>query len=98
MIDVGWRKERSPAIGFFSHYPFALFDKCSKCTNKVNREGIQFVWDEKKNPTNRRKHGVSFEEAQTAFFDENAKISFDPDHSEDENRFLLCGKHGQVID
>jgi uncharacterized DUF497 family protein len=36
-------------------------------------EGIQFVWDEKKNLANRRKHGVSFEEAQTVFFDENAK-------------------------
>jgi uncharacterized protein len=53
--------------------------------------GIQFVWDEKKNLTNRRKHGVSFEEAQTVFFDENAKLYFDPDHSEDEDRFLLLG-------
>jgi hypothetical protein len=54
-------------------------------------EGIEFVWDEKKNLANRRKHGVSFEEAQTVFFDENAKLYFDPDHSEDEDRFLLLG-------
>ena len=54
-------------------------------------EGIQFTWDEKKNRANRRKHGVSFEEAQTAFFDERAKVFFDPDHSEDEDRFILLG-------
>ncbi|MCD4728187.1 MAG: BrnT family toxin [Pirellulales bacterium] len=54
-------------------------------------EGIQFLWDEKKNRANRRKHGVSFEEAQTAFFDERAKVFFDPDHSEDEDRFILLG-------
>ena len=52
---------------------------------------IQFAWDEKKNQVNRRKHGVSFEEAQTAFFDEHAKVYFDPDHSEDEARFILLG-------
>jgi uncharacterized DUF497 family protein len=54
-------------------------------------EGLQFTWDEKKNQLNRRKHGVSFDEAQTAFFDERAKVYFDPDHSEDENRFILLG-------
>jgi uncharacterized DUF497 family protein len=54
-------------------------------------EAIQFRWDEKKNRANRRKHGVSFEEAQTAFFDERAKVFFDPDHSEDEDRFILLG-------
>jgi len=52
---------------------------------------IRFVWDEKKNLANQRKHGVSFEEAQTAFYDENATVYFDPDHSEDENRFILLG-------
>ncbi len=53
--------------------------------------GIQFSWDEKKNRSNQRKHGVSFEEARTAFFDENAKVYFDPDHSADEDRFILLG-------
>lgn len=57
----------------------------------VCMEGMQFLWDEKKNRANRRKHGVSFEEAQTAFFDERAKVFFDPDHSEDEDRFILLG-------
>ena len=53
--------------------------------------GLKFTWDENKNRANRRKHGVAFEEAQTAFFDEHAKMYFDPDHSEDEVRFILLG-------
>jgi uncharacterized protein len=52
---------------------------------------LRFVWDEAKNRANRRKHGVSFEEAQTAFLDEHARVYFDPDHSESEDRFLLLG-------
>jgi len=51
----------------------------------------RFVWDERKNRFNQRKHGVTFEEAQTSFLDENAKIYADPDHSEDEDRFILLG-------
>jgi uncharacterized protein len=52
---------------------------------------LRFVWDEKKNRANKRKHGVPFEEAQTAFYDEDAKVYPDPDHSEDEARFILLG-------
>ncbi len=52
---------------------------------------LRFIWNEGKSLTNRRKHGVSFEEAQTAFHDENAKVYFDPDHSEAEDRFILLG-------
>ncbi len=52
---------------------------------------VDFEWDERKNRTNKRKHGVSFEEAQTVFFDENAVRFFDPDHSDDEERFLMLG-------
>ena len=52
---------------------------------------LRFVWDGQKNRANLRKHGVSFEEAQTAFLDENAKVYFDPDHSESEDRFILLG-------
>jgi hypothetical protein len=52
---------------------------------------LRFEWDEQKNRQNRRKHGVSFEEAQTVFLDENAIRFFDPDHSEDEDRFLMLG-------
>lgn len=53
--------------------------------------GLHFEWDEKKGRENQRKHGVSFEEAQTTFLDENAIRFFDPDHSEDEDHFLLLG-------
>lgn len=53
--------------------------------------GIGFEWDERKNRANKRKHKVSFEEAQTVFVDENALRFFDPDHSEDEDRFLILG-------
>ncbi|MBN2286130.1 MAG: BrnT family toxin [Tissierellales bacterium] len=52
---------------------------------------IQFKWDEKKNRENQRKHKVTFEEAQTVFYDENALRYFDPDHSDDEDRFLMLG-------
>ena len=52
---------------------------------------LRFTWDEKKAIANRRKHGVSFEEAQTVFFDENALRFFDPDHSQDEDRFIMLG-------
>lgn len=57
---------------------------------------LRFSWDEHKNQLNRRKHGVSFEEAQTAFLDERAKLYFDPDHSEEEDRFILLGLSYQL--
>ncbi|MBR4916790.1 MAG: BrnT family toxin [Fibrobacter sp.] len=41
---------------------------------------IEFVWDQKKNETNRKKHGVSFEEAKTCFKDDYAKVFFDAEH------------------
>lgn len=52
---------------------------------------LVFEWDERKNRANRKKHGVSFEEARSAFFDENARVIPDPAHSEDEERFVLLG-------
>jgi len=52
---------------------------------------LQFEWDKRKEKTNIKKHGVSFEEAQAVFFDENAIQFFDPDHSDDEDRFILLG-------
>jgi len=58
--------------------------------------GLRFVWDDRKDLTNRRKHGVSFEEARTAFLDENAKVYFDPDHSRAEERFILLGMSLQL--
>ena len=52
---------------------------------------IRFDWDETKNTANIKKHGVSFEEAQTIFLDEKAIRYFDPDHSQDEDRFIMLG-------
>ena len=57
----------------------------------VHMVSLSFAWDEKKNRANTRKHKVSFEEAETVFKDENAIQYFDPDHSEDEDRFILLG-------
>lgn len=53
--------------------------------------GINFQWDEDKNWENVRKHKVSFDEAQTVFLDENAIRFVDPDHSDDEDRFIMLG-------
>ena len=52
---------------------------------------ISFEWDEKKNLLNKKKHGISFEEAQTVFIDENGLLIHDPDHSDEEDRFILLG-------
>ncbi len=54
-------------------------------------EMISFEWDEKKSKTNLQKHKVTFEEAQTVFFDTNARMIFDSTHSADEDRFILLG-------
>ena len=52
---------------------------------------IRFEWDRTKAVLNKRRHGVSFEEAQTVFYDENAIEFFDPDHSDREDRFIVLG-------
>jgi uncharacterized protein len=59
-------------------------------------KALRFVWDTQKSASNRRKYGVSFEEAQTVFSDENALLLADPDHSEEEDRFLLLGLSSEV--
>lgn len=52
---------------------------------------IKFEWDENKNQTNIKKHGVSFEEASSVFNDEDALIINDESHSKNEERFILIG-------
>jgi uncharacterized DUF497 family protein len=52
---------------------------------------LEFSWDPAKAKTNKIKHGVSFEEAQTVFYDDQARLTHDPDHSDQEDRFLLLG-------
>ena len=52
---------------------------------------IQFFWDAKKAQTNLTKHKISFEEAKSVFADEDARLMHDPDHSQEEDRFILLG-------
>ena len=52
---------------------------------------IRFIWDKQKAVLNKRKHNVSFEEAKTVFYDDYAIEFFDPDHSENEDRFIMLG-------
>jgi len=52
---------------------------------------LRFEWDPKKDTANQRKHGVGFDEASTVFSDERALLIVDPDHSDDEQRFIILG-------
>jgi len=52
---------------------------------------IEFDWDEAKNKANILKHGISFGEATSVFYDDYALLIADPDHSETEDRFVLLG-------
>jgi len=52
---------------------------------------LRFEWDNAKNRANIKKHNISFSEAKSAFYDEQALLYSDPDHSDDEERFILLG-------
>ncbi len=52
---------------------------------------IEFLWDPKKDQLNRIKHNIPFEEAKSVFFDDNARVIHDPDHSITEERFIILG-------
>ena len=52
---------------------------------------LSFEWDEHENEINKLKHKISFEEAQTVFYDERALVIDDPDHSMEEERFIILG-------
>jgi uncharacterized DUF497 family protein len=54
-------------------------------------KNLSFEWDKRQETANIKKHGISFEEARTTFFDEHAIVFHDPDHSDDEVRFILLG-------
>lgn len=61
--------------------------------------GFEFEWDEVKNEKNKKKHGVSFEEARTVFYDEQALLEFDEFHSDREDRFRIlgCSEKGNIL-
>ena len=55
-------------------------------------KALSFLWDPRKNDANVLKHdGIDFEEAKTVFYDEYARVIYDPDHSSEEDRFLILG-------
>lgn len=54
-------------------------------------EMIRFEWDKNKNEINKKKHKISFEEAQTVFYDSEALLINDPEHSMEEERFIILG-------
>lgn len=53
---------------------------------------IRFEWDRAKAAANRRKHGVTFEEARSVFYDDEAVVIADPEHSIGEDRFVILGR------
>lgn len=55
-----------------------------------------FEWDDNKSKSNLQKHGITFEEASSVFLDEDAILKPDPDHSVDEERFILLGLSVEV--
>jgi uncharacterized DUF497 family protein len=57
----------------------------------VHMTSLRFEWEPRKASANLKKHGISFEEAKSVFYDERARFISDPDHSEDEDRFILLG-------
>ena len=52
---------------------------------------MRFLWDPNKNLANIKKHKISFEEAKTVFYDDNARLIPDPEHSVTEERFIILG-------
>ena len=52
---------------------------------------ISFEWDQNKNLINIKRHKVSFEDAKSVFFDDNARLIYDPEHSIDEERYIILG-------
>ena len=59
-------------------------------------ESLCFEWDEQKNEINKKKHRISFEEARSVFYDDAALVIDDPEHSEEEDRFIILGLSTQA--
>ena len=57
---------------------------------------LTFEWNARKAAENKRKHRIFFEEAKSAFLDDNARVIADPEHSDDEERFVLLGLSVQL--
>ena len=57
---------------------------------------IQLTWDARKSADNHKKHGITFEEAKSIFYDPNARLIYDPDHSAKEDRFVMLGMSNKL--
>jgi uncharacterized protein len=62
----------------------------------IGVDELRFEWDETKSASNKRKHGISFEEAKSVFADEFGRLIADPDHSDREDRFVLLGMSARL--
>jgi uncharacterized protein len=82
------RPPRPPRVGHLCRPLVAMYIRHAY---NGHMSSIQFEWDPKKSQVNLRKHKVSFEDAQSVFSDERALLIDDPDHSEEEDRFVLLG-------
>jgi len=70
---------------------YRILDKTVLYNYNIIMEEIRFEWDENKNEINKKKHHIAFEEAKTVFYDEEALVIDDPEHSEEEERFIILG-------
>ena len=70
---------------------YKAIDKYVLNNYNIIMDTIKFEWDENKNEINKKKHKISFEEAKTVFYDENALLIDDPEHSVEEDRFIIMG-------
>ena len=79
------------------HWTDILLAQQPACNYNVCMSELRFEWDKLKAESNKQKHGVSFDEAQTAFYDENARLRHDSEHSIDEERYVLLGMSSSLI-
>ena len=87
------RETKQKIVGTMLHKPI---DKYIQYNYNVIMNELKFEWDENKNSINKTKHNVSFEEAKTVFYDEYALVIDDPEHSVDEDRFIILGFSAQA--
>lgn len=80
--------DRDRAPGSIARF---YLDSGKRYTYIVFMDILRFEWDRRKDKANIRKHGISFREARAVFYDEHAVQFYDPDHSEEEDRFVLIG-------
>jgi len=86
----GGIQDHRGAEGYTYAYHSLLDENC-RSSYSVHMNDLRFEWDSAKERLNRRRHGVSFAEAQSVFYDEHAIRYYDPDHSDSEDRFIMLG-------